>query len=64
MAMKDSYIMNQGLTVQNNAPEITTTKVDADGDGLPDEQPVFQEGDEIELSIETEDEDDFEEELE
>jgi len=53
----DYYVMNQGITVQNNAPEITATGVDVDGDGISDENPVFQEGDEIDLSIETVDED-------
>ena len=53
----DYYIMNQGITVQNNIPEITETGVDVDGDGILDENPVFQEGEGIELAIDTMDED-------
>ena len=55
--VSDYYIMNQGITVQNNIPEITDTNVDVDGDGEPDSEPVFQEGEQIELSIDTADED-------
>ena len=58
----DYYVMNEGITVQNNIPEISTTGIDTNGDGEPDpvvdgENPTFEEGGEIELSIEIADED-------
>jgi hypothetical protein len=60
--VSDYYVMNQGITVQNNVPEISTT-VDADGDGEPDEvvpgeNLIFEKGAyELGLSIDTADQD-------
>jgi hypothetical protein len=60
--VSDYYVMNQGITVQNNVPEINTRTIDADGDGEPDEvilgeNLVFEKGGELGLSIDTADQD-------